>query len=519
QTNGIYIYFISISGLAAPFIEDCPHDSKLDEDHCICNPESCVKPPCLTELEVHKKGTDEPGSCCPIYSCIGCKNETLLEGKCPCAPGAVLNEKGICKCIDKERHLVNGECVCNPQQCELPKICDRKSLLTTIEDGCCRKTRCVPCPQDSESTNLDTDELEDHCVCLPCMNDCGFNKTVVVKKKGTGFPGNCCDLYECKPIVDEKDKDCVVGDIIYENGEEWSTDDKQQCRCKNGISLCAKKAEEAVLQNCFDEAVMYKHNETWLKDRGCTFCTCLNGEPVCISHYCDVKESQIKENNSAPCFRDTKMFAHLHSWTEENECEEKCNSKPCGEKEISNIGECLPLINCNKPCPNGLRLNKLGCEICKCKPARVKSELLSKYNITYSELLNLLEDYSKSKTAATSTSIISTIITTTLATSTEKNSAMPTVLIIRRDGTDDKNSGTMITPAFSPKDGSTCWITLSILVVFILVIVVIGIIFCFYKNKKKYSVTPSRGSYHSVLSPTSENNNTIKKDSIRFDNE
>ncbi|ENN70890.1 hypothetical protein YQE_12295, partial [Dendroctonus ponderosae] len=183
--------------------------------------------------------------------------------------------------------------------------------------------------------------------------------------------------------------------------------------------------------------------------------------------------------------------------------EEKCNSKPCGEKEISNIGECLPLINCNKPCPNGLRLNKLGCEICKCKPARVKSELLSKYNITYSELLNLLEDYSKSKTAATSTSIISTIITTTLATSTEKNSAMPTVLIIRRDGTDDKNSGTMITPAFSPKD----------------VIVVIGIIFCFYKNKKKYSVTPSRGSYHSVLSPTSENNNTIKKDSIRFDNE
>lgn len=66
-----YMYFISISALAAPFIEDCPSDSKLDEDHCICNPESCVKPPCLTELEVHEKGTDEPGSCCPIYSCIG----------------------------------------------------------------------------------------------------------------------------------------------------------------------------------------------------------------------------------------------------------------------------------------------------------------------------------------------------------------------------------------------------------------------------------------------------------------
>lgn len=115
--------------------------------------------------------------------------------------------------------------------------------------------RCVPCPQDSESTNLDTDELEDHCVCLPCMNDCGFNRTVVVKKKGTGFPGNCCDLYECKPIVDEKENDCVVGDIIYENGEEWSTDDKQQCRCKNGISLCARNAEEVGHKECVQKGV------------------------------------------------------------------------------------------------------------------------------------------------------------------------------------------------------------------------------------------------------------------------
>lgn len=73
----------------------------------------------------------------------------------------------------------------------------------------------------------------------------------MVKKKGTGFPGNCCDLYECKPLVQEKDLDCVVDDIIYEDGEEWYTDDKQQCKCKNGISLCTTKVEEVTASSGF----------------------------------------------------------------------------------------------------------------------------------------------------------------------------------------------------------------------------------------------------------------------------
>ncbi|KAL1516936.1 hypothetical protein ABEB36_000765 [Hypothenemus hampei] len=503
--------------LAAPSIEACPPDSQFEDDTCICNPNYCTPPPCLSELKIAAPGNDIPGDCCPIYSCEGCKNETLLEGKCPCAPGAVLDERGVCTCVDKERHLVDGECKCNPQQCELPKICDKKSVLTIIEDGCCKKSRCVPCPQDSESTNLETDLLEDHCVCLPCSNDCGFNKTVVVKKKGTGFPGNCCDLYECKPLIEEKNKECVVGDIIYDNNEEWSTDDKQTCICTNGLSLCKPKDEELSLKNCYDEDFMYKHNQTWLKDKGCTSCICSDGELKCISHYCDSKESQIKQNSSQSCIKEKKNYMHLATWTESDECtnctclngEITCTSDFCESKK-EKVGECQPLFRCNKQCSNGFRINKRGCEICKCNPDKVIGpELLTKYNITYGDLLKILDEYTKNR-ASTSTTLAPT--------TTEKVTPVPTILIIRRNG-DEKTvtSETMITPAY--KEDPSQWILLAVLVV-IVVIIAFGLllVYCYRKRHHNYKLTPTRGSYHSVTS-TTDNNNTIKKDSIRFDSE
>ncbi|XP_050312338.1 cysteine-rich motor neuron 1 protein-like isoform X2 [Anthonomus grandis grandis] len=405
--------------LAAPSTDACPLDSLLKDNHCVCNPFSCQKPPCLSTLTLRTKGTEEPGSCCPIYTCEGCKNDTLLDGKCPCAPGATINHLGVCECVDKERHLVDGECVCNPRFCELPRlVCDRKSVPTTIEDGCCRKTRCVPCPLDSESTNLDTAELEDHCVCLPCVNDCGLNKTVVIKKKGTGFPGNCCDLYECRPLLVEKENDCVVGDIMYKNGEEWFTDENQKCTCENGVSLCAAMMVEQPPLDCWDESVVYKHNETWLKEKGCTLCQCLNGEPKCISHYCDVpKEGHIAANESVPCVREERVWNHLEQWQEVDGCtectclngEERCDSKPCENHEP-------------------------------------KQEV--------------------------------------------------------------------------PGSDKSCWIITGALSLLILGIIASVAGICIYKmNKRQYSVTPSRGSYHSVTNSTVDNNNTIKmkKHSLRFD--
>ncbi|KAJ8959383.1 hypothetical protein NQ318_022069 [Aromia moschata] len=90
---------------AAPSIESCPPTASLADDVCKCNPESCVKPPCLSVLGIAANGTDIPGSCCPVYECIDCENATAIDGKCPCAPEAVLNSKNQCECVDVEKHL------------------------------------------------------------------------------------------------------------------------------------------------------------------------------------------------------------------------------------------------------------------------------------------------------------------------------------------------------------------------------------------------------------------------------
>lgn len=504
----------SITLHAAPSIEACPPDSILSDNTCICNMDSCVKPPCLSDLEIVTSGDEKPGSCCPLYSCQGCKNESLINGKCPCAPGAVINERGICECVEKELHLVNGECVCNPQQCELPHVCGKKHVLTTIEDGCCRKTRCLPCPDDSESTNLDSDSIEDHCVCLPCKNYCDHNKTIVVKKKGTNFPGNCCDLYECK-LLDKTEKNCVVGDIIYADGETWSTADKQECRCQNALSLCTTRDDT---KNCIYDGIMKQHNTTWRTDNDCTECTCLNGDINCISHFCETKEAKIKESTPTSCTRNDNIYEHLKIWIDERDnctvCQcfngvEQCNSTNCAIKETPEVHECRPLSDCNKQCPNGFRLNRRGCEICKCNPTRVGQELLSKYNISMNDLIHILNDYVREKIDSEETNTTSTSTTTT--------TTPPSILTILKndEGILDKSaSDTTIKPTcFSENDNSSWIVPVAVIVI---VVIAITTVYICYKSKRRQSmdITPFRGKYHTVN--LMDNNNTIKKSSIGY---
>ncbi|XP_060520764.1 cysteine-rich motor neuron 1 protein-like isoform X2 [Cylas formicarius] len=491
---------------AAPSIEACPNDSILSNDECVCNADACQKPPCLGELVVARNGSLSPGSCCPVYSCEGCKNDTLINGKCPCVPNAVLNDKGECECIDKEQHIVEGQCLCNPRQCELPQICDRKSVLVTLEEGCCRKTTCIPCPEDSESTNLESDDLEDHCVCLPCAPpECGFNKTVVIKKRRTGFPGNCCDLYECKPM-EAKEKDCTVDDIIYADGDEWSTSYNQKCVCQNGLSLCSKKVEveEVVAFSCLREGNLYKHGQSWILDDGCTNCTCLNGEEKCISHYCDFKERQIPENatvgSSGACFQENTMYDHQQTWTAADGCtvctcldgEEQCDSIKCVDKDA-----CQSMAGCDKNCPNGFRTNRKGCRMCKCNPAKVSPEILSKYNITVDDLIKILEDYKHSKTTTTT----STTTTTTIA---------PSVALVPRVR---HAESTTTEPSITPAKNEQGWLNYMVIglaLTSILILLLLVRWYCTSKRKNSMDVTPSRGSYRNV-SPIPDNNNSIKE--------
>ncbi|CAH1119795.1 unnamed protein product [Phaedon cochleariae] len=479
---------------AAPSIEACPPDSVLSADVCKCDPSLCRKPPCPTELRQATNASEVPGQCCPTYECSGCKKEEEIAGKCPCAPGAVI-EGDDCVCVDREKRLVDGKCLCNFLQCPLPQICDKKSVAVTVTGECCNTVICKPCPFDSESTNLETDELEDHCVCLPCKTDCGNNRTAVIKKHGSGFPGNCCDLYECKKP--ESVQGCIIGDVFYENGKEWQTEDLQICRCNNGLSLCSKTKDKEA-QSCFVDNKLYKDNEKWTKEDGCTECTCKDGLEQCISHFCDVKETHIQKNHS--CFRQDRIYQPSETWLEKDGCTkctcangtEQCVSSLCDPTTTMKTNECQPLANCNTTCSHGYKINKKGCEVCRCSNGKISQDLLIKYNISLTELIKILDDFRSRKTS-------------TVAPETSTRAAVTVDGVVDRFG----GASTTTEPSVVPTDdGRESWVYIAIAVLAFGIFIIAISIMCIYKSRRKSSIDLTHCQYHTV---NNLNNNTIKK--------
>ncbi|KAJ8974143.1 hypothetical protein NQ317_000823, partial [Molorchus minor] len=376
--------------LAAPPVESCPPDSILFEIECKCNPESCMKPPCLSTLTIAKNGSDVPGSCCPIYDCVDCSNDTLIDGRCPCAPEA-------------------------------------KSVAVTVNEGCCKKTICKPCPSDSESTHMDSGKIEDLCVCLPCKTECGNNRTVEIIRRGTNFPGSCCDLYECKK-VDEM-KGCNVENIFYSNGEEWNLG-KEETTALTVLVQTAKK----------------------------------NAQTRCATRL----------------------------------------------RTINKKTECQPLSNCNKTCVNGFKINKKGCEICKCTSVRFTQDILGKYNITMKDLIVILDNYANRRAATTTT----TTTTTTISSISDPVTVVPpaSINIITNMFTEDLSS-TTTEPSIVPADESTNYWTIALPILVLLsvgcVALVVLIVICIYKNRRKSSLDLSHCHYETVNNLN--NNNTIKK--------
>ncbi|CAH1159008.1 unnamed protein product [Phyllotreta striolata] len=520
---------------AAPSVEACPSDSVLSEDACKCVPESCKKPPCPTDLQIATNGTDVPGQCCPTYECVGCDEEQKLDGKCPCGEGATIDGRE-CSCVDETKHLVEGKCVCNPILCPLPQLCDKKSVAVTISDGCCKKTICKPCPSDSESTNVEGDEIEDHCVCLPCKTECGYNKTAVIKKHASGFPGNCCDLYECKKTEEISTiKGCSYGDLFYENGKEWLTLESQVCKCENGLALCSDN-KEVEATDCFVDNLFHKHNETWTKDDGCTTCTCANGEHDCISYYCDVKTIQVNSS----CVKDDVSFHDGDTWLESDGCTNctcinglrRCFDDLC-EKPTAKPAECPPLVNCTKTCINGFKTNRRGCEVCKCNAIRLSQDIFTRYNISMKDLIRILDEYKDkidnfnasavtTKFVDTTTTSISTTPATSSSTTTESISKtvdvfpqLPNVIMNRNAEFMMENSNpvtsTTTEPSIIPTETESDLVVNICIAILVAAVLVIGIVFIYcYKSKRKSSIDLSNCHYQNVNS-NHNNNNTIKK--------
>lgn len=168
-----------------------------------------------------------------------------------------------------------------------------------------------------------------------------------------GFPGSCCDLYDCEPIQPSNNT-CNVNNTIYPEGSSYSTPDGP-CKCFNGISLCYEKDTPENIEHpqeyrpCLVSNKLYQHNETWAQD-SCTNCTCVDGKENCIAHLCDLNQGQLEK------------------------------------------AECLPLANCNRMCPNGFKTNRRGCQICKCAKGSTVEEIMRSFNVTEKDLVMILEE-------------------------------------------------------------------------------------------------------------------------------
>lgn len=150
-----------------------------------------------------ENGTNEPGNCCPIYTCDGCLDDERIDGACPCAMNATLNARGICECVNPTESLSeNNTCICDPNKCNLPELCDKRSVALRVQDGCCQKVNCKKCPDDSYPTAYRDDAVEDKCVCYPCkQHQCADGMRAVVKQRGKGLWGLADCFYTDNEIL------------------------------------------------------------------------------------------------------------------------------------------------------------------------------------------------------------------------------------------------------------------------------------------------------------------------------
>ncbi|XP_017771671.1 PREDICTED: cysteine-rich motor neuron 1 protein [Nicrophorus vespilloides] len=223
-------------------------------------------------------------------------------------------------------------------------------------------TVCKTCPSDSHAYIYNDGQIEDKCVCFPCPKpSCPDNQILINKRKGQNIPGACCDLYECS------NRSCLVQGKSINHNETFMSKSMPgvECICKNGVSMCTslEKPEEQKQDPkmpCFSGEKIYSHQDTWMED-SCTNCTCINGKPKCISHFCIVK-TEFK-----------KM--------------------------------CPSMSNCTKTCDAGYKQNKNGCEICKCREDPNNKyikltnliQLLKELNLSESDAIDIIKEHMLSK--------------------------------------------------------------------------------------------------------------------------
>lgn len=264
------------------------------------------------------------------------------DGKCECDWEKILTDSGECVCQNpRQRINENNQCVCDLSQCPSAPMSDCV-ILNPGKDCECPTYQCDQdgatvetgepkddiCPDDSYHSNQ---TKKDECLCYPCREtDCKDNQTTIIIRKGTQTPGTCCDLYHCDDLHIKKS--CEKDGKQYGNGDTWVEGACTMYRCENGIIFQELKEGCENSHLCFSKGIFYSNGDTWSEDE-CTNCTCVNGSAKCMAHFCkDLPAVTIRPRD-----------------------------------------ECPYLLDCQKQCAFGYRLNRQGCEICKCRQPDAKT--------------------------------------------------------------------------------------------------------------------------------------------------
>ncbi|KAM9063269.1 cysteine-rich motor neuron 1 protein isoform X3 [Sarcophilus harrisii] len=326
-------------------------------------------------------------------------------------------------------NIINGKCECDTiRTCNNPFEFPRQdmclSALKRIEEEKpdCSKARCEVqfsprCPEDSiliegYAPPGECCPLPSRCVCNPagCLRKvCQPGYLNILVSKASGKPGECCDLYECKPVfsVDCSTVECPsIQQVVcpldsYETQVRLTADGcctlPTRCECLSGLCgfpMCEVGSIPRIVSRgdgtpgkccdvfeCVNETkpacvfnnVEYYDGDMFRMDN-CQFCRCQGGVSICFSaqcgelncdrYYepegecCPVCEDPVYPfNNPAGCFASGQIRAHGDRWREDDctfcQCingEPHCVATACGQSCMNPVkvpGECCPV--CEEP--------------------------------------------------------------------------------------------------------------------------------------------------------------------------
>ncbi|KAM5317394.1 cysteine-rich motor neuron 1 protein isoform 1-T1 [Glossophaga mutica] len=326
-------------------------------------------------------------------------------------------------------NIINGKCECvTIRSCNNPFEFSRKdtclSALKRIEEEKpdCSKARCEVqfsprCPEDSVliegyAPPGECCPLPSRCVCDPagCLRKvCQPGYLNILVSKASGKPGECCDLYECKPVfsVDCSTVECpsvqqaVCPLDSHETQVRLTADGcctlPTRCECRTGLCgppVCEAGSIPRIVSRgdgtpgkccdvfeCVNETkpfcvinnVEYNDGDLFRMDN-CRYCKCQGGVSICFTaqcgelscerYYvpegecCPVCEDPVYPfNNPAGCYASGQIRAHGDRWREDDctfcQCingEPHCVATVCGQNCMHPVkvpGECCPV--CEEP--------------------------------------------------------------------------------------------------------------------------------------------------------------------------